>query len=397
MKFTGYNKDNLYFDNAASTLALQSATDKVLEFLSTYGSIHRGSGYNSQVSTEAYERARIFIHKCLKGTEEDTVIFTANTTDGINRVCTMLNLTKDDAVVVSDIEHSANMLPYSQYSKLITIGTGISNIVIADQIENRLQLRKDIKLVALAAANNVTGYITPFKEIYEVCKRYGVIFLLDCSQYAPHYRMSFDMADILIYSGHKMYAPFGVGVIAGKKSVLGKHGRLEPTGGGNVIYSTSDIIHYKESPYSHEIGTPNGIGAIAIAEAHRVLYEDIDLNYHTQKLVGRMLNIRLNDNYKVYFNDTENKTPVFVFTSKASSNSQVCMALGQNVFLREGAFCSYRLLEKLNPELSLEPPVINGNLNPKYSLIRASAGLVNNSNDFALLEQRLNNIVFKGE
>lgn len=394
IEFEGYYKGNLYFDNAASTLALKSVTDEVLGFLSTYGSIHRGSGYNSQVSTESYERARSYIHKCLNGTSEDTVIFTANTTDGINRVCTMLNLTKDDAVIVSDIEHSANMLPYNQYSKLITIDTGKSNIVTANQIESRLQLRKDIKLVALAAANNVTGYIAPFEEIYKVCKRYGVAFLLDCSQYAPHYRMSFNMADILVYSGHKMYAPFGVGVIAGKKSVLGKHGRLEPTGGGNVIYSTSDTTYYKESPYSHEIGTPNGVGAIAIAEAHRVLYEDIDLDCHTKKLVDKMLNIRLNDNYKVYFNDTENKTPVLVFTSKVSLNSEVCEALGERVFLREGAFCSYRLLEKLNPELSLETPVINGSLNPKYSLIRASAGLVNNSNDFALLEQRLNNIVF---
>lgn len=363
-----------------------------MEFLSTYGSIHRGVGYNSEHSTELYERAREYILKCLKGTDNHTVIFTSNTTDGINKVCSILELSMMDTVVVSDIEHSANILPYMQVSKVKRINTHDTNIVTADMVESALKEDSSIKLVALAAANNVTGYITPFDEIYEVCKRYGAIFLLDCSQYAPHYRMSLDMADIIVYSGHKMYAPFGIGVIAGRKDLLSKHGEYEPTGGGNVIYFDNKKAYYKEAPYSHEIGTPNGVGAIAIAEAHRVLYEDVDLNAHTKKLVDRMLNIKLNDNYKVYFNDTENKTPVLVFTSRVSSNSKVCEALGERVFLREGAFCSYRLLEKLNPELSLESPVINRSLNPGYSFIRASAGLVNNESDFATLEQRLNNI-----
>lgn len=392
IKFEGYYKSNLYFDNAASTPALESVTDEVLGFLSTYGSIHRGSGYNSERSTYLYEQSREYILKCLKGTNKHTVIFTSNTTDGINRVCSILELSMVDTVIVSDIEHSANILPYMQVSKVKRIDTGDTNVVTADMVEAMLLKDTSIKLVALAAANNVTGYITPFSEIYEVCKRYGAIFLLDCSQYAPHYRMGLDMADILVYSGHKMYAPFGIGVVAGRKDLLSKHGEYESTGGGNIVYFNDQKVYYKEAPYSHEIGTPNGVGAIAIAEAHRVLYEDIDLNAHTKKLVDRMLNIRLNDNYKVYFNDTAYKTPVLVFTSKVSSNSKVCEALGERVFLREGAFCSYRLLEKLNPELSLEPSVINGNLNSKYSLIRASAGLVNNESDFATLEQRLNNI-----
>lgn len=390
IEFFGRQNDVLYFDNAASTLALKSVVDKSLEFLSTYGSIHRGIGYNSEHSTELYEKAREYILKCLKGTDKHTVIFTLNTTDSINKVVSILELSMMDTVVVSDIEHSANILPYMQVSKVKRINTGDTNIVTADMVESMLLKDSSIKLVALAAANNVTGYITPFSEIYDVCKRYGAIFLLDCSQYAPHYRMGLDMADILVYSGHKMYAPFGIGVIAGRKDLLSKHGEYEPTGGGNVIYFNDKKVYYKEAPYSHEVGTPNGVGAIAIAEAHRVLYEDIDLNSHTKSLVNNMLNMKLNKNFSVFFNDTENRTPVFVFKHNTIPNRDVCSKLGDKVFLREGAFCSYRLLEKTLPSVN---NIMEGNkLNPAFSLIRASAGLVNNESDFATLEQRLNNI-----
>lgn len=390
IKFFGKQDDVLYFDNAASTLALKSVVDKSMEFLSTYGSIHRGVGYNSEHSTELYEGAREYILKCLQGTDNHTVIFTSNTTDGINKVASILELSMIDTVVVSDIEHSANILPYMQVSKVKRIDTGDSNIVTADMVEAMLLKDSSIKLVALAAANNVAGYITPFSEIYDVCQRYGAIFLLDCSQYAPHYRMGLDMADILVYSGHKMYAPFGIGVIAGRKDLLDKHGEYEATGGGNVIYFNDKEVYYKEPPYSHEVGTPNGVGAIAIAEAHRVLYEDVDLNSHTKSLVNNILNIKLNKNFSVFFNDTENKTPVFVFKHNIASNQDVCSKLGNKVFLREGAFCSYRLLEKTLPSVT---DIMEGNkLNPAFSLIRASAGLVNNVSDFATLERRLNNI-----
>lgn len=390
INFFGKQDDVLYFDNAASTLALKSVVDKSLEFLSTYGSIHRGIGYNSEHSTELYEKAREYILKCLRGTNNHTVIFTSNTTDSINKVASILELSMMDTVIVSDIEHSANILPYMQVSKVKRIDTGDSNIVTADMVEAMLLKDSSIKLVALAAANNVTGYITTFSEIYNVCQRYGAIFLLDCSQYAPHYRMGLDMADILVYSGHKMYAPFGIGVIAGRKDLLSKHGEYEATGGGNVVYFNDKEVYYKEAPYSHEVGTPNGVGAIAIAEAHRVLYEDIDLNSHTKSLVNNILNIKLNKNFSVFFNDTENKTPVFVFKHNIVSNRDICSKLGNKVFLREGAFCSYRLLEKTLPSDS--NIMDGGKLNPAFSLIRASAGLVNNESDFATLEQRLNNI-----
>lgn len=390
IEFFGKQEDVLYFDNAASTLALKSVVNKSLEFLSTYGSIHRGVGYNSEHSTELYEKAREYILKCLKGTHNHTIIFTSNTTDSINKVASILELSMMDTVVVSDIEHSANILPYMQVSNVKRIDTGDSNTVTADVVESMLLKDSSIKLVALAAANNVTGYITPFSEIYDVCKRYGAIFLLDCSQYASHYRMGLDMADIIVYSGHKMYAPFGIGVIAGRKDLLSKHGEYEATGGGNVIYFDDKKVYYKEASYSHEVGTPNGVGAIAIAEAHRVLYEDIDLNSHTKSLVNNILNIKLNKNFSVFFNDTDDKTPVFVFKHNIVSNRDLCSKLGNKVFLREGAFCSYRLLEKTLPSVS---NIVDGDkLNPAFSLIRASAGLVNDESDFATLEQRLNNI-----
>ena len=149
IEFFGKQDDVLYFDNAASTLALNSVVDKSLEFLSTYGSIHRGVGYNSEHSTELYEKAREYILKCLKGTHNHTIIFTLNTTDSINKVVSILELSMMDTVVVSDIEHSANILPYMQVSKVKRINTGDTNIVTADMVESMLLKDSSIKLLAL--------------------------------------------------------------------------------------------------------------------------------------------------------------------------------------------------------------------------------------------------------
>lgn len=393
--FYGYDNKNIYLDNGASTLSLKSVKEKVDEFLLTYGSVHRGYGENSMKSTNSYEEARNYILEKLNGNKnEHTLIFTANTTDSINKFVHLFNWEKDDIVLVSDIEHSSNWLPYLKVAKVKMIET--DNFIITPENVEKAIIKNKPRCIALGGASNITGYVIDIKKIYEICKKYGVLFLLDASQYAPHFKLDINYCDILFYCGHKMYAPFGTGILAGRKDILENYTNLSFTGGGNIIYANNEIIIPKETPYLHETGTPNSVGAIAIAEAHRVLYDEIGFDIiekHNKKLVDEIelgKKKLLANGYEVFFNENlDKRTPILVINNKKMSNKKTCELLNSNigigtnfnVFVREGAFCTYKVLEKLKPELLKQDTLINGKLNPNYSLIRLSAGLINDELD----------------
>ncbi len=384
--FYGLEKDTAYLDCAASTLALEVALDAGMKFLRHYGSIHRGAGKNSELSTNAFEEARETIRKEIRCTDDDTVIFTANTTDGINRYALMAGLSKEDVVLVSDIEHSSNLLPWLKVATVKTIESSDEFKIEPEAVQKAIKANPKTKIVALGAASNLTGYIPDIRKIYGICKENGVIFFLDASQYAPHFRVEMDMADIIAYCGHKMYAPFGAGVLAGNKNLLSKSG-LAPTGGGNVVYvSAEGLPVYKPAPFLHEAGTANGIGAVTLAAAHSALYgAEEELCNHNRALVAEMessTDILKESGYDVWFSKaSQNKTPIMVINCKKMSNKLVVEKINQpaegyisNVFVREGAFCAYRIVERL---LGLDGKnAVQGNeLNPSYSLIRLSAGL----------------------
>ena len=415
VNFYGRKDEYVYLDNGASTLALLDAKMAVDEFLQNYGSVHRGSGYNSEISTELYENARENILKHLDGnTEEHAVIFTSNTTDGINKFSLLSNFKK---VLVSDIEHSSNKLPWLKNSKVIELKT-VNYKIDSYELEKMLKKNPDIELVALSAASNITGYVTDIEEVYKICKKYNKYLFLDASQYAPHFKPSLNYCDAIVYCGHKMYAPYGIGILAGKKELFQKENKAV-SGGGNVLYANIKGVIYKEVPYMHESGTPNGIGAVAISKAHDILYKEIgidNLYEHNEKLINAISNIvpELRDaGYNVYFGEKDNnikQTPILVISNTKKSNIETVNLLNKpvcncekSIFCREGAFCAYSLSEpdlyegnqkidlfKLH-KISNFGYIANQNtkLSEKYSLIRFSAGLINDVNDIKYLKEKL--------
>lgn len=400
--FFGHEDGNIYLDNGASTLPLKVVKDAGDEFLAHYGSLHRGSGYNSEISTQRYEEARDYILKTIHGTDEDCLIFTSNTTDAINKFALIHPWQKGDKVLLSDIEHTSNFLPWKKHAEVVLLKTRNYKVVPED-VEEALEEDKDIKIVALAAASNITGYITDFKKIYEICQKHNVLFFLDNSQYAPHNLPDLRYCDAMAYCGHKMYAPYGCGCLAGRKKVLQNEG-LSLTGGGNVLYVDEEgNPTYKELPFIHEAGTPNGIGAITFARAHKFLFEEIgeeELRKHNEALVKEIHKQaeRLKANgYDVYFCDTdEYRTPIMIIDNKKMSNQETVKLLNEkvgdfdkNVFVREGAFCAYRLIENLKPELKDIQKIVDGHLNPKFSLIRLSAGFINDAEDIRYAADKL--------
>lgn len=395
--------DYVYLDNAASTVPFAAVVEAVEGFLRTYGSIHRGAGKFSDISTAAYENARKTIASFIGAQEDrDCVIFTGNTTEAIN----MLSLLRPwKCVLTSNIEHSSNFLPWINKTKVITFETDHYRIT-ADAIEKELQKHPEIELVAIAGASNVTGYITPVQDIYNICIKYGVRLFIDASQLAPHYPISLDDCHFVAFSGHKMYAPFGAGVLAGRKDVLSEVG-LSTTGGGNVIF-----IHpqygavYQNESLRHEAGTPNGAGTIAIAAAAKVLqsigWENI-IRHNRQICEWYVRYLSEVPGIKLYFpQDMQyDHTPIAIFRIEGMESKEVSKKLSdRNIAVRCGTFCEYRLAEQLMniPQTTIDETYRNltttgsTELPDIYNLIRASAGLLTEEKDIQKLAGALKEI-----
>lgn len=304
--FFGLNQDEIFLDNAASTPPFKKVMNEVIEFLSNYGSIHRGFGNRSDISTSKYEEAREKIKKLMKSGSTHDLFFISNTTEGINRISLMLLEEKEntgrDIIVVSEIEHSANLLPYTPYFNIKTIKTTENFDIDLSDLDNFLKkYSKRILAVSFAGSSNVTGKTINIQKIYKMIKNYdeNIYFMIDASQYAPHFSINAEDADIWVFSGHKTYAPFGIGGILANKRLL-KNMKYSFKGGGDVEYIYPDnTSEYKYIPYNQEIGTPNGVGAIAMAKAFEILYEDIcfdNIHKHEKEVSDKLIAVLLKYN-----------------------------------------------------------------------------------------------------
>lgn len=265
-------------DNTASTPALRVVRDKVDDFLEWYSSVHRGSGYKSRVSTEAYEDARRIVGGFVGADPGlDRVIFTKHTTESVNVLAAALLLADTDIVAVSVMEHHSNMLPWRRAAQVEYIEVDPEGRLRLDSLEDILRRGAGrVRLVAVTGASNVTGYVNPIADVARLAHRYGARILVDAAQLVAH--RPIDMRphgdeshiDFLVFSGHKIYAPLGAGVLVAPRDVL-DHGAPLLVGGGAVKLVTRDDVMWDEAPDREEAGSPNVVGAVALAVALRAV------------------------------------------------------------------------------------------------------------------------------
>jgi selenocysteine lyase/cysteine desulfurase len=257
-------------DYAASTPALEEVAAAVAALLPWYSSVHRGAGFKSQVSTALYEAAREAIRAFLRVRQADTVLFTRNTTDSVNLLSE--SLPEGTAVITFAVEHHANLLPWRRGRvEHLPVPSGPDQLL--DSLEGALRARgSGPTLVAVTGASNVTGEIWPLAGIAALAHRYGARVFVDAAQLAPH--APIDMAaldvDYLAASGHKLYAPFGAGVLAGRGDWLSA-GPPYLRGGGAVRFVTLADVEWAPLPDREEAGSPNVAGAVAMGVACDVL------------------------------------------------------------------------------------------------------------------------------
>ncbi|NLA37229.1 MAG: aminotransferase class V-fold PLP-dependent enzyme [Actinobacteria bacterium] len=269
----GTERVYLGLDAGASTPAFERVATAVTEFLPNYSSVHRGAGAKSQFSTHAYEDAR---EKTLRfagrSGGSDIAVLCRNTTEAINIAAHRFPLTAGDTIVTTVVEHHANLLPWQRAAEragatIRYVECGIDGTFSPADVAAAIDSAQRPVLLAITGAANVTGWMPDLDPIIEHAHARGVRVLVDAAQLAPHRPMHTLRADLIAWSGHKMYAPFGTGVLIGPKDIFAE-GAPFIVGGGAVNLVDLDGAMWTDAPDREEAGSPNVIGAVALAAAY---------------------------------------------------------------------------------------------------------------------------------
>jgi cysteine desulfurase / selenocysteine lyase len=410
----GTQRHYVNLDNAASTPSFWAVQEAVARYLPYYASVHRGTGFKSQVSTHLYEQARRDVLRFLGADEEEhTCIFGKNTTEAINKLAWRFPFRDGrDTVLVSVMEHHSNDLPWRAAANVVHVGvTPEGRLDEADFDAQLAHYAGRLALVAISGASNVTGFMNPAHRLAERAHAAGAQILVDCAQLAPHRKIEMgrlgqaDGFDYVAISAHKMYAPFGTGALVGRKDTFAS-GEPEYRGGGEVEIVTLDQVTWSEPPERDEAGSPNTVGAVALSAAIRQLeaigmeavaeHEAVLTRYLLPRL-GRIPGIQI-------YGDTDparaaERLGVVPFNLVGMSHYLVADILGYEfgVGVRNGCFCAHPYLLHLMQVGEEESGRVRaemhaGDRRNVPGLVRASFGIYNTEEDIDALIEALEKI-----
>lgn len=396
------------FDNAASTPPLVSVMEEINKFSTMYSSIHRGTGYKSRLSSQLFEEARSIILKFVNADpHNNTVIYVKNTTEAINKLAYRLWDGNKKSVILSTwMEHHSNDLPWRNKFQVDYVQTDSHGKLSLENLEYKLNKHKgNVKLVTVTGASNVTGYVNPIHKIAELAHRYQAKILVDGAQLVPHNvvnmkpRNPLQHIDYLVFSAHKMYAPFGIGVLIGPQETF-KRGISEFVGGGTAETVTHDWVVWENPPHKEEAGSPNVMGVIALVAAIKTLtalgmrnidhYENELTNYANMKL-SSIPGITLYS----HTSHGEPRIGVIPFNVKGIEHEQVATILSNEagIAVRTGCFCTQPYIQQL---LSISPKQMefykNNEHAPRPGVVRVSFGLYNDFSEINVLTNLLERI-----
>lgn len=410
---SGGTRAYVNFDNASSTPTFKPVAEKVDEFLRYYSNVARGTGFKNQVASWAYEESRKVIGRFIGADPaRDAVIVTRNTTESLNRLAALFPFKPDDVVVTTRMEHSSNYLPWRRRARLVQAELNPDGSLNLDDFTTKLnELRGKVALVTVTGASNVTGWVNPIHRLARLAHEAGARIAVDAAQVAPHRPLDMlphgdpEHLDFVAFSGHKTYAPYGAGVLAGDKSLLRAP---EPAlvGGGVADIVTPHSAVWRDLPSREEAGTPSVVGAVAMAAAinllgavgwDAIIQHETQLTRHALTRLGRIPGVKVYGKTGTDNLDDRLGTIAFGVDGKPAQLVAAALACEAGIGARCGQFCAhpyiFRLLgigdadaEKLYESASC------GGLADMPGIVRVSLGLYNNKADVDTLADCLDAI-----
>ena len=279
-------------DNGASSPPMMASVQALNNFMPYYSSVHRGTGFKSRLSTRIFDEARDIIAEFVKADlTQNTVIFGKNASEAINKLAHSLPSGKDCVVITTCMEHHSNDLPWRDHFKVVHVDILSDGRLDEDDFDRKLAQYKDkLSLVAIAGAANVTGYIQPIHRLARKVHEAGSLILIDAAQLAPHRAIDMkpdndpEHLDFVVLAGHKMYAPYGTGVLIGPKHAFLNYSP-DYSGGGTVNVVTPNEVYWAGLPEKEEAGSPNVAGAVAMAASALALMKYTMKNIEEHEIV----------------------------------------------------------------------------------------------------------------
>lgn len=353
---TIYGKRLVYLDNGATTQKPKQVIERIVQSYENENSnVHRGVHYLSEISTEAHENARKKVADFINAVPEE-IIFTRGTTESINLVSRSYIegcCKAGDEIIFSTMEHHSNMVPWQMAAE--RCGLKFRAIPINDDGTLNLEayramLNEKTRLVAITHTSNVLGTVNPIREISDAAHKVGAKVLVDAAQAIAHTKVDVAAlgADFLAFSGHKMYAPTGIGVLWGKKELLEA---MPPfMGGGEMIdHVTIEHTTYGALPYKFEAGTPNYVGSAALATAIDFINETgIDnIHKHEAELLHYATE-KLKEIERVHIiGNAPNKSGIISFVADGAHHYDIGLMLDKmGIAVRTGHHCAEPIMAR---------------------------------------------------
>ncbi len=353
-----YDRDLVYLDNGATTQKPQIVIDAVVDAYSKYNSnIHRGNHFLSITQTEMYENARKKVQHFLNAKTDKEIIFTKGTTEGINMLATTFSefLQKDDEIIISTMEHHANIIPWQVLRDKIGVKINVISLDADFQLDMEVFhsfLNPKTKLISIVHASNTLGVINPIEKIIEAAHQRQIPVIVDAAQSVQHTKIDVQKldCDFLVFSGHKIFAETGIGVLYGKQEWLEK---LPPyqTGGDMIKNVTFEKTEYAELPFKFEAGTTNFVAAhslgVAIDYIQKIGLENIAK--YEQELYDytydKLLEI---SDLDIYVTSQKNRAGALSFNVKGVHFFDIGSVLDKyGIAVRTGTHCTQPLVNSL--------------------------------------------------
>jgi len=389
-------------DHAASTPPFAAVLRAVTEFSTWYANVHRGTGFKSRLSSAAYDDARRVVERFVGADPaHDVAVFTRNTTEGLNHLAQRLVLPGGSVVISTLMEHHSNDLPWRRVARVVHVGLDAAGAVDEDAMRAAFaEHRGSVALLAVSGASNVTGIVNPVHRWARLAHDAGARIVVDAAQLVPHREVSMRPADdpehldFLAFSAHKMYAPFGTGVLVGPRAFFGS-GEPRLSGGGTVDIVDVDRVVWTRAPDREEAGTPCIVGAVAlaaaIAEYRRIGWTAIR-EHETALTRTALAGLAAIPGVRVY-GDADparaaERLGVIAFNFEGVPHALASAILSDEwgIGTRSGCFCAHPYVKALlgigaDASRALEDRIVRGDRADVPGTVRASFGLSNAPDD----------------